>query len=310
MANSLPPQCCTAVEPAPPEIAIRPLEVRREFDACVDLQRQTWGHEYSDVVPVSMLQVTAKMGGVVLGAFDAANAMLGFVYGLTGVRRGRVAHWSHMLAVCPEARNMGVGLRLKLRQKDMLLEAGVDTVYWTFDPLVSRNAHLNINRLGVRVEEYVPDMYGRSDSDLHKLGTDRFVVQWKLADARCPAAPGSPEDLASRAPRTARAAGRSDPPKPASRPIRRRRRGELEVPVPRDIAAVEARSVEDALRWRKSTRKVFTRLLSEGHEVVGFVPGPEESNYIVAPRRTLADPVQPSESGTFRGEGLLASPRP
>lgn len=233
-----------------PEITIRPVESRADMDACVELQRQTWGEAFSEVVPASMLQITGKMGGVAVGAFDGEGGLVGLVYGISGFRHGRPAHWSHMLAVRPEARNLGVGRRLKVRQKEMLLALGIETMYWTFDPLVSRNAHLNLNRLGARVTEYVPDMYGASNSELHQLGTDRFVVEWTLRDE------GDP---------------RSDSPPDA-----------VEVPIPADIEAVERESVEEARGWRASTRRAFVRLLSSGYEVVGFVPGAEQSKYIVA----------------------------
>ena len=269
-----------------PEITIRPVESRADMDACVELQRRTWGEAFSEVVPVSMLQITAKMGGVAVGAFDREGGLVGLVYGISGFRHGRPAHWSHMLAVRPEARNLGVGRRLKMRQKEMLLALGVETMYWTFDPLVSRNAHLNLNRLGARVAEYVPDMYGASNSELHQLGTDRFVVEWTLRDedGQRSASPDSQSPthrrLAAADPTVGSAvhAPASVPPPPDA----------VEVPIPADIEAVERRSVEEAQGWRASTRQAFVRLLSSGHEVVGFVPGAEQSKYIVAPSQPTA----------------------
>src|ERR1041385_2041149 len=116
-------------------------------------------------------------------SFDARDRLVGFVFGMTGVERGRLVHWSDMLAVRPDLRDHGIGRRLKEFQRDTLLAMGVGLVYWTFDPLVARNAHLNFNRLGVRVSEYVIDMYGSdTDSALHRgLGTDRFIVAWEIA---------------------------------------------------------------------------------------------------------------------------------
>ena len=90
-----------------------------------------------------------------------------------------------MLAVRPEARDHGIGRRLKLYQRSLVAELGVTQILWTFDPLVSRNAHLNLNALGARVTDYVPDMYGAdTGSALHQgIGTDRFVVAWEVSGA-------------------------------------------------------------------------------------------------------------------------------
>ena len=128
-------------------ITIRPITDPAELEACVTIQHDTWGQTFSDIVPTSMLQITGKMGGVVSGAFNDAGRLLGLVYGITGIRHGRLSHWSHMLAVRPEVRNSGVGQALKFHQRGLLRDLGVEVMYWTFDPLVARNAHLNLNRL-------------------------------------------------------------------------------------------------------------------------------------------------------------------
>ncbi len=168
----------------PETIEIRPLAVPDEFQACVELQCETWGESFSDVVPASILKVSQRVGGVALGAFGPERRLVGFVFGLTGVETGgRIVHWSDMLAVRPEARNIGVGRRLKEEQRKMVRELGGDVIYWTFDPLVGRNAHLNLNRLGVRISEYVVDMYGITDATLHGgVATDRLIVAWPTHD--------------------------------------------------------------------------------------------------------------------------------
>jgi predicted GNAT superfamily acetyltransferase len=167
----------------PASIEIRPIATRAECDACVALQRATWGDDFTDVVPQSILKVSQRVGGVALGAFDARGEMVGFVFGLTGVERGRVVHWSDMLAVVPRARSLGLGRRLKEAQRKLVRETGGEVIYWTFDPLIARNAHLNFNRLGARLAEYVVDMYGITDSPLHGgVATDRIVVAWPTSD--------------------------------------------------------------------------------------------------------------------------------
>ena len=166
------------------DVDIRPLQTLDELRACVTLQRETWGDEFTDVVPASILKVSQRVGGVAAGAFDADGKLLGFVYGLTGVEDGRIVHWSDMLAVRPEARNLGLGRRLKDFQRHAVQQVGGVVIYWTYDPLVARNAHLNINVFGAHIAEYVEDMYGETESPLHRgIGTDRFIVAWPVADA-------------------------------------------------------------------------------------------------------------------------------
>lgn len=265
-------------DPAPAApVEIRPVRARAEYDACVDLQRETWGRGFSEVVPVSMMQITAKMSGVVTGAFGPAGELLGLVYGVTGMRRGELAHWSHMLAVRPEVRNQGIGRRLKLAQRQELHATGVGTMYWTYDPLVARNAHLNLNLLGATVDEFVPDMYGDSDSELHQLGTDRFIVKWDLredsevtAEARVPeAAPSRPESRAVVRP------GESEPLLKEDVDI-------VEVLIPKDIETVEARCFDEAVAWRRSTRRAFSRLLSGPYDITQFTAGEEYGCYVVS----------------------------
>lgn len=164
-------------------IEIRPLATPRELSACVELQQETWGEGFADVVPTAILKVAQRIGGVVVGAFSADGTLLGFVFGLTGVERGKIVHWSDMLAVRPEARNLGLGRKLKEHQRQLVRELGASVIYWTYDPLIARNAHLNFNRLGVRLAEYVEDMYGITDSVLHGgVPTDRLVVAWPTHD--------------------------------------------------------------------------------------------------------------------------------
>ncbi|MFQ5536634.1 MAG: hypothetical protein ACE5GJ_04205 [Gemmatimonadota bacterium] len=164
---------------------IRDFRTVEELRECVDLQEETWGRGFSERVSPAILKVAQILGGVAAGAYDASNDLVGFVFGMTGVRDGRVVHWSDMLAVRRGLRDAGLGRRLKEYQRAVLLERGIDTMYWTFDPLQSRNAHLNLSHLGIVVREYEEDMYGDTDSPLHAgIGTDRFIALWLMDSPR------------------------------------------------------------------------------------------------------------------------------
>jgi chorismate synthase len=251
------------------EVEIRTLRTQEDLRACVELQRETWGNEFTDIVPSSILKVSQRIGGVAAGAFDDDNRLLGFVYGLTGVEKGRIVHWSDMLAVRPEARNLGLGRRLKEFQRRAVGALGAVVIYWTYDPLVARNAHLNFNVFGVRVAEYVEDMYGETESPLHRgIGTDRFIVAWPVADAEMEQR--LEETHVAGANRALLEAPILNAPDTAS--IGSAALGDCaRVEVPADINTMQQADRSRAIAWRHSTRAAFGRALSAGLTVQGFV---------------------------------------
>ena len=226
---------------------IRDFTTHADYAACVELQRDTWGRDFNDVVPASIQQVSQKVGGVAAGAFDASGRLVGFVYGMTGVKNGTIVHWSDMLAVRPEAQNAGLGRRLKEHQRKAVAKAGGELIYWTFDPLQARNAHLNFNVFGVRVVEYVRDMYGENTgSDLHRgIGTDRLIVAWPVKKAA----------LERRRKEIAKAA---------------KAKNVLRIEVPRDVTNLMKSNPEQARQWRASSRKALMSAMKT-HRVDGFV---------------------------------------
>jgi predicted GNAT superfamily acetyltransferase len=276
---------------APDSITCRPLSSLADYEACIALQRATWGETFSDVVPFSILKINQKAGGISAGAFAPDGRLLGFVFGLTGVRGGaspgnspgsspKLVHWSHMLAIAPEARDLGLGTRLKLYQRDQLLPLGVERVEWSYDPLEARNAHLNLNHLGAVPAEYVRDMYEgeMGESDLARgIGTDRFVLAWEIAGERVARrlAEGPPDPAA-----TARRFAGS----PIVGPEVGSDTGELpeaplvRVEIPADVQSLKSADPERARAFRASTRRAFESYLGRGWRVEDFYrePGDRE----------------------------------
>jgi len=247
-------------------VEVRPLVTHAELVACVDLQRSTWGAAFSDRVPESILKVSQRVGGVAAGAFAADGTLLGFVFGLTGVERGRIVHWSDMLAVRPEARNLGLGRRLKDYQRNVVRELGGEVIYWTYDPLIARNAHLNFNRLGVRLAEYVENMYGITDSVLHGgLPTDRLVVAWSTRD----------EEIDTRcndAERTLASSDCREGPIVDAEWIDTAAGAAIlphcvRIRIPADGESLLAKSADDAHAWRSGVREAFQWCLGAGYSV-------------------------------------------
>lgn len=264
--------------PARDDIELRRLATQRDYDAAVALQRETWGDQFDELVPTTMMQVVQKVGGVAAGAFAGDGRLLGFVFGITGVREGRLVHWSDMLAVRPEARDAGLGRRLKHFQRELLREIGVRTMYWSYDPLVARNAFLNLERLGAHVDEYVVDMYGPSTgSPVHDaIGTDRFVVAWDLdedtAEDRRAESDGTTWDESPIVNSPEMPGG-----PPPARPLVDSPAVRVEIPA--DIHAVIRADPGTAAAWRASTRQAFTHYLSRGWRVVGVERGADGVRY-------------------------------
>lgn len=251
---------------------IRDLTSHADRAACVELQELTWGRGFTEKIPAAMLLVALKTGGVVAGAFDDAGVLQGFVFGVTGLKDGRLIHWSDMLAVRPEQQGQHLGEQLKAYQRERCAALGVGTIYWTYDPLVAKNAHLNLNRMGARADEYFPAMYGdATNSPLQgDMPTDRFVVAWAVdpANAAVPLE-ALPTELPLAVTATAGEGALVDAPM-------------VGVRIPRDISALAATDLATARAWRFATRRAFTHYLARGYAVRGFVRDADGGTYLLA----------------------------
>lgn len=253
-------------------IVLRDLESVEDLERVTAVEREVWGVEDLDVLPLTMLVATRAVGAVVVGAFDG-DALVGFVYGIVGREHGATTHHSHMLAVLPAYRSLDLGRRLKLAQRERVLAQGITRVTWTFDPLQSRNAHFNFVRLGAVAPEYRIDFYGQETSSfLHKLGTDRFWATWDLesSSVRTLASGGEHPDAGWHerfmGVPLVRALSTDEP--------------ELDlsgldtavavVEIPSDINAMQAAYLERAFRWREATRAALGEAIRRGYVVDAF----------------------------------------
>jgi len=254
-----------ALADEPTDITVRPISARAECQACVVLQHEIWGDD--DAAPASVLQVVAHVGGIVAGAFAADGELLGFVFGLPALMHGTVAHWSHVLGVRESARNAGVGRMLKEYQRAELARRGIARMYWTYDPLVAKNAHLNLNLLGARVVEYVRDMYGTTASPLHNgLATDRLIVVCDTGPRPSPRA-----EPVSRA--LERCPVLTAEPRPGDVPASMddgARLHTLLLEIPADFQLLAAQASDRAERWHAATRAHFEWALLNGYTVSGL----------------------------------------
>jgi predicted GNAT superfamily acetyltransferase len=255
---------------------IRSLTTHDDFKRVVELECGIWGYtDATDAIGVPMLIVTVKRGAILLGAFDA-DRMVGFVYSFPGLRSGRATQWSHMLGVVDLYRGSGVGRMLKIEQRRITLEMGLDLIEWTYDPLQAVNAHLNFRRLGVTVDEYALNVYGDSPSPLHQgTPTDRFIAQWYIRAPRVEQALGLASDpsagtsIRRDAPFVNAAEEREEWLEP-SRVELVRSDPELRVTIPVGFTEMQLREPDLARRWRQHTREIFTHYLTRGYTVVDF----------------------------------------
>lgn len=267
-------------------ISIRRLETFGEMEQAEDLQRAVWPGSETDVVPAHLLTTLAHNGGVVLGAF-VPGQLVGLVVGFLGtdswtpdrVASARLKHCSHMLGVLPEYSGRQIGFRLKAAQREAVIEQGVRLVTWTYDPLLSRNAHLNIRRLGAVCRTYLQDVYGAMRDALN-LGdaSDRFQVDWWVTSPRVTSrmqGKRAPLDLAHFLGAGAQklnpaTLGSSDLPQPSSSTASPEGALAL-VEIPPDYPNLRARDPGLGQAWREQTKAIFTQAFGAGYIVTDFV---------------------------------------
>jgi predicted GNAT superfamily acetyltransferase len=268
-----------------------------EIDELVELNRvidAVW-HREGDAVAMEMLRALAHSGNCILAA-RSGTEMVGATVSFRGVHQGRPTLHSHITGIVPSSQLRGVGLALKLRQRAWALANGIESVTWTFDPLVARNAHFNLTKLGAEAGEYLVNFYGTLHDDANgDDATDRLLAVWRLASPRVaralsgptPAPPvevllreGAPVvldiDAGGRPLLAGLAAWAETAPEPPGRALAR---------IPDDILAVRSRDRRQAYQWRGALRDVMTTLLAQGLRPVGaiapgwYVFGPDGSDW-------------------------------
>ncbi len=274
-------------------IVYRRIETHDEYRAVEDLQAQIWGSDARDIVPLHMLLTASKHGGLTLGAFDASltppDDLIGFVFGFVGLTAdGQVKHCSHMLGVLPHYRDRGIGEELKRRQREYVLAQGITLMTWTFDPLQSRNARLNIRKLGAVCRIYARNLYGTMSDRLNAgVPSDRFEVEWYLAShhverrlAHTEPAP-SPAMLAAQGVpvlNESPSGAAADAPAGACRfPA-----GDcVLIRFPTDIQTIKDTRPAEALTWRMQVRELCETAFASGYTVVDVLSEGACSYYLL-----------------------------
>ncbi len=158
------------------EVIILDIHTPSEARILEDIQRRAWGTE--EIVPYHIFIAASTVGGVVKGAY-VNGKLVGYVFGFMGEFMGRRCLYSHQLAVIPEYQDKNIGYKLKMEQREEALRKGLDLIVWTYDPLQSKNAYLNINKLGCITRTYYINHYGEMNDELNRgAPSDRFMVEW------------------------------------------------------------------------------------------------------------------------------------
>jgi predicted GNAT superfamily acetyltransferase len=227
-------------------------------DQVRDVVHAVWGDQ---APPREILRAMQHAGSVLYGARAGAE-LVGFVWGFGGLADGLHVH-SHMLAVLPDWESRGVGYALKLIQRAASLQAGIDEVRWTYDPLASRNARFNLVKLGAVAFRFLPDFYGEMKDRLNRGDrSDRFEVRWRLDSHRARSALSE----TVRAPYAGLALleAEGDPESPTPRPTGADPVPGCTVAIPRDHRALRAARPELAAAWRTAAGAWFRRCFERG----------------------------------------------
>ena len=274
------------------EWIIRILETPVEMTSVEDLQRLVWMAPDIEIVPKDLLLASVHNGGLVIGAY-VEDTLVGVAFGFPGFYftpdGPRLKHHSHILAVHPDWGSKGIGFALKRAQWQLVRKQGMDRITWTYDPLLSRNAHLNIARLGAVCNTYLRSEYGEMHDGLNAgLPSDRFQVDWwlntervkrrlsrrsrpvlalahyRLAEATLIEAQWDRMSLACPAEEIPLLSGTL-----------------LLVEIPSDLMALKAYDLSLARDWRFFTREVFEKAFAAGYLVTDFVYENDRSFYVM-----------------------------
>ena len=262
-----------------PAIIIRDIERVPEMREVETLQKDVWGSNDLDVVPLTMLVASREVGAVLVGAYDE-SMLVGFVYGFPAYENGQVTHHSHMLAVRPSYRNHNLAYKLKLAQRERVLAQSIKRITWTFDPLQSLNAYFNFGKLGVLADTYKINFYGAATSSfLHQIGTDRLWVTWLLDGERVRQRLQSEKQQTllepGRIPCLVQVAANDAPQRNLSSGIGSQEHLSIEIPV--DFNALQNRNAALAVEWREATRWAFTEAMASGYLVEEFYRRKDQS---------------------------------
>lgn len=232
------------------EIVIRECTSIEDFQQCIELERTVWNDADIGIMPIRLYMISKACNAPTIGAFEAsgtsAGKLVGFVHTMIALRDNHVLYHSHLAAVLEDWRHKDIGYKIKLAQREHALKAGVPLIVWTFDPLQSRNAHFNLNKLGAIIRRYAVNYYGEGLSTVFdsNVPSDRVFAEWWVSSPYVESA------LAGE--------------------LRTLEDKSQWVSIPENIESVRAQSLEQHQQWRTRVREEFQDKLANGLIARGF----------------------------------------
>ena len=222
-------------------IQIQSLKSMHELNSARSIFDSTWLLGLGTEITPNLLQAMVHSGSYLSGAFIDSK-IVGAAFAFPATNDGLHLH-SHMTAVLPEFRDKGVGYALKIDQWNWAKEMNYSHLSWTFDPLVRRNARLNIAKLGADISAYHPNFYGDMPDALNAGDeSDRLMVSWRT-DIDAPKV----RELITK-PETA----------------------DILIEIPEDIVSIRSKNQSESMKWRRQVREQFLAAFEKNGKVVGF----------------------------------------
>ena len=262
-------------------ILLKELKTISELEQLKKIEQSIWN---MPPLPIHQTLTAVKNGGIIIGAFDKDN-IIGFSYGFAGLRHEQIYLCSHMLGIEEEYRSKKIGEQLKRKQQQIAVEKGYKEIHWTYDPLETRNAYLNLTKLNGICSVYIENAYGEMKDELNNgLPSDRFEVHWHIASNHVL---GMKDIDYSKAVPLNKVSGSIHLPAVTMFHNEQLDKDVYSLEVPKDFQKIKAENHELALDWRLKTRDIFKRLFAAGYAAVHLIPGKYTAKYIFVKHNTL-----------------------
>ncbi|GGP11116.1 GNAT family N-acetyltransferase [Oceanobacillus neutriphilus] len=264
-------------------IQYKELKTMAEMEQIQDLEGRVWGMA---TLPTHQTLTAVKNGGIIVGAY-ADGELIGFSYGFAGFNNGKSYLCSHMLGIDSAYRSRGIGEKLKQRQREIAIQKGYDMMKWTYDPLETRNAYLNLTKLNGICNTYIQNCYGEMQDGFNKgLPSDRFEIHWHLKSPYVIEKQSvNPENPTALNKLTFNQAGL---------PVFNKEKQPAElteysysINVPKDFQGLKAASQDLAMDWRLQTRELFQKLFKVGYAAVRLKTYENYGKYIFVRKEIL-----------------------